>query len=328
MDAKITKKRLSALLSYDWLKIVGLCLVLIIVWTLVFTVTATRMRPSQPFTVLNHQANLGLDDAFYDHYSAISNDGVFSYEVIEQNVNDFASNREYAKTLAEARLAVDEGDVMLVPGLFDPATAYKDENTGETAYHRTYVESFAYSFRANVWDVDKYLTGLENYLNGFYDGGWEEGTLNESKVNTAFRARAKANKDKRFKKEAQIKKGVQDDIARIKKYRDALVKLKGYLEEGIVTLVPAALKDENGKAYFEGNLSLNLCPNEDTMGGLKTLFAYQEKYENEEGKEQVRNTAKDMNLVFLKTNTENGFQYEALLYAVNLVETYYTAPQA
>jgi hypothetical protein len=200
MDAKITKKRLSALLSYDWLKIVGLCLALIIVWTLVFTVTATRMRPSQQFTVFNHQANLALDDAFYDHYSAISNDGVFSYEVIEQNVNDFASNREYARTLAEARLAVDEGDVMLVPGLFDPATAYKDENTGETAYHRTYVESFTYSFRANVWKVDDYLTGLEKYLNGFYDGGWEEGTLNESKVNTAFRARAKANKDKRFKK--------------------------------------------------------------------------------------------------------------------------------
>ncbi len=325
MDAKITKKRLSQLLTYDWLKIVGLIVAAIIVWTLIFTTTATRMRPSQQFTVFNHHANLALDDSFYNHYASTMTDGTFSYEVIEQNVNDLAANKEYAHTLMEARFATDEGDVMLLPGIDDTGTSYKDETTGETKYRRTYVESMLYSYRQYITDAEKYLSGLESYLNGFYDGGFETGTLNAKKVETAFRARAKANNDKRFKKEAQIKQGIADDIKRIEKYRDALIAFYGYLEDGVIAYVDSELVSDKGEVLVSGKFSIDLCPNEATMGGLKAQYAYQEKFTNDEGKEQVRNTARNMNLIFLKNpGTENGFQYEALLYVVNLINTYYT----
>ncbi len=46
MDAKITKKRLGAMLSYDWLKIVGVAAAIIVVWMLIFQMTATRIMPS------------------------------------------------------------------------------------------------------------------------------------------------------------------------------------------------------------------------------------------------------------------------------------------
>ena len=58
MDAKITKERLNRILSYDWLKIVGLAVVAIIVWTLVFTTSATRITPAQQFTVINYFGNV------------------------------------------------------------------------------------------------------------------------------------------------------------------------------------------------------------------------------------------------------------------------------
>ena len=45
MDAKITKKRLNILLSYDWIKIILLAVAAILVWSLIFTMTATRVTP-------------------------------------------------------------------------------------------------------------------------------------------------------------------------------------------------------------------------------------------------------------------------------------------
>lgn len=37
MDAKITKQRLGLLLSYDWIKIIGICAAAVLVWALLFT---------------------------------------------------------------------------------------------------------------------------------------------------------------------------------------------------------------------------------------------------------------------------------------------------
>ena len=49
MDAKITKSRLGLLLSYDWIKIVGICTAVVLLWLLIFTMTATRATTGQSF---------------------------------------------------------------------------------------------------------------------------------------------------------------------------------------------------------------------------------------------------------------------------------------
>ena len=54
MDAKITKQRLGRLLSYDWIKIIALAVAAIVVWSLIFTMTATRITAAQQFSVFNY----------------------------------------------------------------------------------------------------------------------------------------------------------------------------------------------------------------------------------------------------------------------------------
>ncbi len=338
MDAKITKKRIARLLSYDWLKIVGLCVVAILVWSLLFTMTATRIRPSQQFTVFNHHKNLVLDDGFFMSYNTAYKNGTFSYEVIESNYNDLATSAEYAHTLMEARFATDEGDVFLLPNIADPDSATKNDETGETTYSRTYLSSMLGSYGRYMSDVDKYFANLETYLGKFYTDWKDEATLNTDAVATEFRARAKANKDKRFKKEAEIQAGIKNDIKRIEKYRNALVKMYAYLEDGVVSLVKTGYTSADGSYTIdEKNFGINLCPNVATMGELKKEFAYygtrDKKDENgnpvldTDGKPVTEQyiTAENMTLVFLNmAGVENGFQYEALLYAVYLVDTYYS----
>ena len=76
---------------------------------------------------------------------------------------------------------------------------------------------------------DGYFKGMEAFLNRYYsEDGFETGVLNEEAIRRDFLARIERNKDKRFKKEAQIEAGVQDEIARIQKYRDALLEFYGY----------------------------------------------------------------------------------------------------
>ena len=52
------------MLSYDWLKIVGTAAAVIIVWVLIFTMTATRITPAQTFTVANYLGNNSLSTNF------------------------------------------------------------------------------------------------------------------------------------------------------------------------------------------------------------------------------------------------------------------------
>lgn len=325
MDAKITKKRLSGLLSYDWLKIVGLAVAAIIFWNLVFTMTATRVRPSQQFSVFNHYANRTLSDDYYDGLNKALEGDVFSYEVIETTNNDLTTAGDVLSTLLDGRLSTDEGDVLLIPNIPDADTAY--EENGETKYKSNYLQTFLRGYRFYLYDLDfekegGYFYELKEYLNGYYTEGYQNAeSLDEAKVEKDFRDRAKANKDKRFKTEELLAQFAKEDVERVKKYRDALVMLESYLAEGLVEFTDVAVYNNDGSTLYEGKFALNLCPNKDTMENLKKQFSYQITEKNEEGKDQVRITAENMNVMFFKTaGTEEGFQYESLLYVVNLIE--------
>ena len=49
MDARITKKRVGHMLSYDWIKIIAIAAAAIVLWSLLFTMTATRATVGQTF---------------------------------------------------------------------------------------------------------------------------------------------------------------------------------------------------------------------------------------------------------------------------------------
>ncbi len=320
MDAKFTKERLSRILSYDWLKIVGLAVVAIIVWSLIFTVSATRITTAQQFSVINYFGNAGtINTSLYSNLSKGHQNGIFSYEVLEVSEVDVGGNEEMGNTLMQTRTATDEGDVIFVPMTINPNGEYTINGEKHTD---TYVESLVRSYRWLLDDLDRNKSGsffkrLEFFLNRYYEGGYLEGTLNEDMVASDFIARVEKNKDKRFKKAEQIEQGIKDEIARIEKYNAALKEFYGYLNSGLVQMTKTTVLDyaDGGKVLREGVYSINLCPDREKMPKLSEVAAYIQTVTNEEGETQNLLCADNMNIALCNfAEVEESFEYESLLY--------------
>lgn len=325
MDAKITKKRLSHMLSYDWLKIIGACVVAIIVWTLVFTTSATRITPAQQFSVFSYKGNTMLGTKFHDSYNRAFESGVFSHEVLELTTNDLTTANEYLQTVLEARLTTDEGDVIFVADAPDADTEYEENGETKTL---TYLQSFVGSWYYRLMRLDGedgYFAEMEKYLNTYYNGNYITGELNKQLVESAFRARIKENKDKRYKNEEQINAGIEGEYDRFEKYRTALINFNSYVEKGYVTFTDVTLQNANGEAVTR-TYGINLCPTE-SMEGLKELVSYVEQVTDENGTTKTNITAKNMNVCLFDLNVEEGFQYEGLLYVNYVIESYCTELQ-
>lgn len=332
MDAKITKLRLSRMLSYDWLKIVGTAAAVIIVWVLIFTMTATRITPAQTFTVGNFLGNTAMSDGFHKALNSAYTNKVFTGEVLEFTTMDLTTAGDVAGQLLEARVTTNEGDVMFVSQQPNPDTAYTIESTNEkgetvkeTAYAHTYLETFLFGYRWKLHELsleneNGFFKQMERYLDNYYTAGYTDvNSLDEEKIEKDFLARIKRTKDKRYKTEESIQKGKNEAIDRIKKYQKALVSFYAYLEEGVVALTETVYEDE--KYPFKGTFSINLCPDTARMGKLADVVGYQTVYTTDEGKEAVSITAKDMNICLFNLNgEEEEFRYEALLYVVDLIE--------
>ena len=328
MDAKITKKRLAHLLSYDWVKIIALAVGVIILWSLVFNMTATRITPAQQFSVMNYYCNNSFSNAFHNIYDSAldGKDKVFSYEVIEGTTNDLVSAGDEWGTLLQARASIEEGDVIFVPDIADVDSEYTtNPETNEPIYTYTYVESFLRGYVGMIYELsgeDGYFSRLETLLNGYYHGDYANGELDTQKVEKDFCDRVERNKDKRFKKEEEIERGVQDEIARIKKYRDAYIEFNAYLSEGIIEFNRVKIVWGDGEYdYIEGDYGLNLCPDERKMNKLKNYLSYTTVSLDEKGNQKDRTiTAKDMNVLFFNFDgVESSFEYESLLFVNKLI---------
>ena len=341
MDAKITKLRLSRMLSYDWLKIIGTAAALIVFWVLIFSMTATGITSAQQFGVCNYLGNATFSSGFSKSYMNAYNDGVFTGEVLELKMTDLTTSGTAAGDVLQARLATEECDVMLISQQNDVQTAYTEEVTnsaGETTkvtkYRNTYLESFLSGYRFYLHDLSldgkkSFFKQMENYLNKYYEEGYQQAdSLNKEKVEEDFLARIQRTKDKRYKKSAEIEKGVKESIERIEKYRKALVSFYDYLKKGVVTLTKTTYEgDGQYDDSFEGVYSINLCPSTDSeerMSSLASVAGYYTEYVSDEttGETKQTLTAKDMNVCLFNINgTEEEFRYEGLLYVVRLIDS-------
>jgi hypothetical protein len=123
MDAKITKKRLTHMLSYDWVKIIAAVAVAVLVWSLIFTMTATRITNTQRFVVCNYLGlNFGKQGGSVEH----------SYEILEaERVDNMRGGEDMFGQLFQANLEIGEGDVMLVSDYSISREVKKDDNGNE-----------------------------------------------------------------------------------------------------------------------------------------------------------------------------------------------------
>ncbi len=345
MDAKITKLRLSRMLSYDWFKIVLAAAGLIVVWLLIFTMTGTAITPSQKFTVMNYVGNVTFSEEFNKKYnSALFND-TFSYEVIETSIVDLAANESMAFELLLARTTVEEGDVIFVSDEHElVATNNFVETSNGTSYvyekGDNYLDQFVSNNRGSLFDINVYLTNLETFLNRYYGDYKTVEEPDEQQIRLDFNFRTK--KDKRFRKATARELGVQGEIARIKKYREALIKFNWYRAEKIVDVTETVVEDfyANGQE-FRGTYAINLCPSLDkggrkdvydatkpAMHKLKAAVAYYPVVEDSEigfKREMTLDaqTAENMNVcLFDFKGVADTFEYESLCYIVYMIDEY------
>ena len=325
MDAKITKKRLSQMLSYDWMKMVLTAAGMIIVWTLALTITATRIMPSQAFGVYAYMGTT-VTDKFSNLPTRTQN--LFSYEVIERKTEDInTGGDEYALQIMEARLTTEEVDVLFAPHVAGGSIQYTLD--GETQ-STTYLEDFLYRFYNYAHRLDGengYLKQMENYLNEYYKGDYTNpNNLDKQKVETDFRAKVKETKDKRYKTEEQIQAGVQGELDRFAKYRQAYADFNDYLDKGYIALQELTLYFTDSKGAvtpITGAFSINLCPDETLMGELKKEVYYRV---TDEETSETKSAIQDMNLIIIKDQTKNaGFEFERLSFVTYLVQTYCSA---
>jgi hypothetical protein len=216
--------------------------------------------------------------------------------------------------------------------LFVPHTAGGDiqYNLDGEKKNTTYLEDFLYRFYNFTHRLDGengYFAQMEKYLNDYYKGDYSNpDNIDEIKIESDFRAKVKETKDKRYKSEEKIQAGVQGEIARFKKYRQALVDFNDYLGKGYIALQEVTLyfTDTNGKTTpITGSFSVNLCPDESLMGDLKKEVYY--RVSDEETLE-FKSAIQDMNIVIIKDQTKNyGFEFERLGLITYLVQTYCSA---
>lgn len=335
MDARITKKRLNLLLSYDWIKIIAVIVAAIVVWSLVFTTAATRITPAQQFTIFNYSGTK-TTTRFSNLPNALEKANTFSYDVLDVVMNDVTAGDDQAETLVQTRLMTNEGDALFASGVTkNESMKYKDDQGNE--FFPTYLEQFLtiYSYCVTpIYGENGYLAQMETFLNGYYENFRDENaTIDEKKTEEVFRARIKRQKDKRFKKEAQIQQGIKQEIERIEKYRANLLQFEENVSLGYITVPETTiyLSDTNGTIVKKtGTYSINLCPDQ-RMANLKELVYYTVSATDDEGVSHDNiATANGINLVLLNTaGDEYGYSlFESLSLVNYLVERYCTVEAA
>lgn len=238
MDAKITKKRLNDLLSYDWIKIIALGIAGIVIWYLIFTMAAVRLSVGQQFKIFLY-SDVYAGSNFYDFSASLKADGVLSYDILSNSSESLTSDT--ANTVLSARFAVDEGDIMI---LTNKSVLDDDGNdTGTGSSFKSFVDGYSiggsparpggYSL---VYDIDRLIEDAEAYLSDFIvkqngqavitDG---KPQLNAENLEANFRRRMK--KDNRFKKQSQIAAGLVLEAERIVVLYNAVEEFKTILSE-------------------------------------------------------------------------------------------------
>ena len=202
MDNKITKKRLSNFLAYEWILTLIFVALGIFLLGLVYQVTSVQLTPGQTFKV------------FYD-YGVYSNESFFNIadkDVLSFDIYASEERIQEANDVLKARLSIEEGDIIF--------TSTVSESEGGRSQAVRYIEN---SMEYHVTDFDNLLENGINYLNRFVKdsekenlNAWKDyNNLDENKIYANFISRMK--KDNRFRTEEQKRDGFEKEKLRIKK---------------------------------------------------------------------------------------------------------------
>ena len=331
MDAKITKKRLGLLLSYDWIKIAAICAAAVMLWLVLLTSLATRATKGQCFDIYTYIGvrlstnELGSLDTLQEK-NALSNDvlDLTSYTLTEDGYEDM---------ILSVRFQTGEGDIMLIADTADTV----DDSGNVTQYGglRDYLSGYMSCSAClntdltgyedqNGYVYTNYFADCEEYLNGFFftDGqpDYENGTLDKEIAEARFRERIK--KDKRYKKEAQKAAAVQGEFERLENLRSSYVRLKGWVT-GDDENAPIRVRTCNAPADVDGDGTISAGE------GTPVQFAFDlSNLENitklAGNTANADNMAQDLCMVIVETGStgETDMRFEQITFLTYLADKY------
>lgn len=204
MDNRLTKRRLSDFLSYEWILMIIMVVVAIIVWELAYTVGAVRLTVGQQFKYYYDQSISSVANG--EFYNLLKDKNTFSYDVLE--IESEALTADY--NVLSVRLSVQEGDILITD------SKEPDENaTDKQVRAKMNIDNYS------VYSLDKMLSDAEKYLGEFLkddaptDAELKYANLDEKKIEEYFLERMK--KDNRFRSEEEKRAGVALEKERIEK---------------------------------------------------------------------------------------------------------------
>lgn len=337
MDARITKKRLGVMLSYDWIKIIALAAAVILFWTFMFSWTATKLTAAQEFTIFSYRGTY-VGEAFTTSSAKLKKEGVFSYDIQKVSAQDITLGGSEMEQVMEARLSTGEGDVAFVPDTLEGVSeTLKFKAEDGTEYTPTYLEQFVNRYVSSIAELADETKGLlartKAYLDPLYGGNaTADAVMDEAAVEKEFRARIKRLKDKRFKKQSEIKAGLEQEKARVRMIFENYHEFTGYLADGTVEFVhvDVCLWDMDGNAHTRsGKYAINISPNKDSRV-RELAYYYRKDVETDElGVEHEHDvpTSENMTLVVLDVFRGDYAKYgygifETLSYVNYIVRNY------
>lgn len=246
MDARITKQRLSNMLSYDWIKIVITIVAAVVALAVFFTMVRTRPGEFQVFAVYAY-TDLKSGGDSTDLAEKLQSGNVFSYDVLEVQSETFDTNGFYGEATYMARRTAGQGTAMFTTTRLTGNEALPEE---------TFLARAAGTGDSCVaLDLEIYLADCENYLKRFFSENWRTGPLDRAEAERCFLARNA--KDKRYRSDEKKAAGILDEVSRLEKLRTDYLRLLEYLGNGTLSLVP--LQDgadgEQMRAFGLGGLS-------------------------------------------------------------------------
>ena len=207
MDNKITKKRISNLISYDWIFIIVLCLIVVLVAEFLYAFLSVKLSPGQKFRWFYDD---GIsEEGDYDVMVLLTKDETLSYDVI----NAYSESNLSEANMLEARVAIQEVDVFIT-------------HCRETGDGLVPIKTVVDNQNNSMYTFEKLLSDAENYLSGFLKDEFsslgesekkikiqEEENLSVEKIHSHFDLRMA--KDNRFRTASEKANGRIQEEKRI-----------------------------------------------------------------------------------------------------------------
>ena len=229
MDNRLTKKRISDLLSYEWIFMIIVCVISIVFWELAYAFGSVKLTAGQHFRYYFDYTIYPTSNTDLKRELVYKN--TFSYDILK--LSSEAISQDY-NVLAD-RLSIQEGDVIFtdVVGL----DKYKEVVAkGEIPEARVRAFSIIDTIDYKIASIDVMLENAKKYLeDNFFDDdynqatdGYGSGNIDDAKVRSVFLSRN--GSDNRFRTTDSINQGVEQEKARIVKLCENVVFMQDFID--------------------------------------------------------------------------------------------------